>query len=103
MAHTGGLCGALSGAIMGISLAVGRSSPDESVGVTYELTRQLLRRFEEQFGSISCPDLTGCDLSTEEGRRVFQENEVVRRCQEYVQAAAGIAGKLVEAQLRSRE
>ena len=103
VSNTGTLCGALSGAIMGIGLVTGRVSPDESVDATYELTRRLLRSFREQFGSTDCRDLTGCDLSTEEGQQAFRENEVHQRCQNYVEAAAGVAKQLIEEHLSSSE
>ena len=88
---------------MAIGLVAGRTSPDDSVDATYELTRRLLRSFDEQFGSTNCRTLTGCDLSTEEGERAFQANEVIQRCQNYVQAAAGVAKQLIEEHQRSRE
>jgi C_GCAxxG_C_C family probable redox protein len=39
MSRTCGLCGAVSGAIMGINLFAGRSSPDRSVDQNYALVR----------------------------------------------------------------
>jgi putative redox-active protein with C_GCAxxG_C_C motif len=88
---------------MGIGLAVGRDSPEESVDPAYDLTTRLLCVFEERFGSTNCRDLTGCDLSTEEGQRSFQDNQVFERCRDYVQAAADIARQLVEDCARSSE
>ncbi len=95
VADTGGMCGALSGAIMGIGLAVGRSTPDESTDSAYRLTRQLLAEFEKEFGSINCRQLTGCDLGTRAGQRAFLEGRVYERCQRYVERAADIAMRLV--------
>src|SRR5512136_2225690 len=42
IARTGGMCGAVSGAIMGINLAAGRSSPSESIEPSYALTQKLI-------------------------------------------------------------
>src|SRR5512137_1149466 len=53
ISRTGGMCGAVSGAIMGINLAAGRNSPGESIETSYALTRELVRRFEKQFGSVN--------------------------------------------------
>jgi C_GCAxxG_C_C family probable redox protein len=64
MSRTCGLCGAVSGAIMGINLLHGRSAPDRSVDENYALVRKLIRMFEDTFGSSNCMQLTGCDLST---------------------------------------
>jgi C_GCAxxG_C_C family probable redox protein len=52
ISRTGGMCGAVSGAIMGINLVAGRNSPAESLEVSYALAQQLIGRFERQYGSI---------------------------------------------------
>jgi C_GCAxxG_C_C family probable redox protein len=96
VARTGGMCGAVSGAIMAINLLVGRSSPAESVERSYSLTQQLISRFEEQHGSINCPQLIGCDLGTEAGQRTFQEKHLIESCKQYVGDAAGIVISLVD-------
>ena len=88
---------------MAIGLAVGRRSLEESVDPAYDLTLRLLHSFEERFGSTNCRDLTGCDLSTEEGQRSFQDNQVFERCEDYVQAAADIARQLIEEHRRRSE
>jgi C_GCAxxG_C_C family probable redox protein len=92
---TGGMCGAISGAIMGISLVTGRSSPAGSIESSYALTRQLIDRFEKQHGSINCRQLTGCDLATEAGQRAFEENHLMDQCQQYVGDAASIMMSLI--------
>ncbi len=95
VADTGGMCGALAGAIMGIGLVAGRTSPDEPIDAAYRLSREVLSAFEKEFGSINCRELTGCDLTTEAGRRAFEEGGVFARCQRYVESAAGIAMQLL--------
>jgi C_GCAxxG_C_C family probable redox protein len=64
ISRTGGMCGAVSGGIMGIGLVVGRDSPAESLEPAYALTQKLISRFEGQYGSVNCRQLIGCDLST---------------------------------------
>jgi len=96
VARTRGTCGAVNGAIMGISLVTGRSSADEKVDETYVLVRKLLEEFEKRFGSTNCRDLTGCDLGTPEGQKFFKENDVIKRCAQYVQEATGIVYALIE-------
>ena len=91
ISHTSGMCGAVSGAIMGIGLISGRSSAAESVERNYALVRQFIERFEKQHGSTNCGQLTGCDLATEEGQRAFEEKRVIERCQHYVEDAAILA------------
>ncbi len=90
VARTGGMCGAVSGAIMGISLVVGRDSPEESVQPSYDLVQQLISRFTSQHGSTQCPQLIECDLGSEEGQRAFIENNWIVRCQHCVEDATSI-------------
>jgi C_GCAxxG_C_C family probable redox protein len=96
MARTCGVCGAVSGAILGISMVTGRDAPDSSVEETYALVRELIESFEHQFESTNCQELTGCDLGTEEGQTAFTENNLIERCRQYVEAAAEIASSLIE-------
>jgi C_GCAxxG_C_C family probable redox protein len=95
MARTCGMCGALSGAIMGIGLLTGRKSERESVEANYQLVRELLAAFSREFGSTNCRELAGCDLGTDEGQQFFKENKVRERCARYVEEAARIAAGML--------
>jgi C_GCAxxG_C_C family probable redox protein len=77
---TGGICGAISGAIMGINLAAVRNTPAESLEVGYALAQKLISRFEKQYGSVNCRQLIGCDLGTEAGQRYFMEKHLMESC-----------------------
>lgn len=96
MARTGGHCGAVSGAIMAISLFTGRRFPTESVDGNYVLVRELINRFEEQFGATNCRMLLGCDLDTAEGQQTFRDNLLIERCYDYAEGATRIAVSLLE-------
>jgi C_GCAxxG_C_C family probable redox protein len=98
VARTSGQCGAISGAIMGLGLVTGRDSPDESIEETYVLVRDLIEKFEDEFGSRNCQQLTGCDLSTSEGQERFREDNVIDRCYQYAEEATRIALQLLEHQ-----
>jgi hypothetical protein len=39
--------------------------------------------------------LTGCDLGTDEGQRLYMENNRIERCQHYVEDATSIAISLL--------
>jgi C_GCAxxG_C_C family probable redox protein len=95
MSRMCGPCGALTGAVMGVSLALGRTSADESVKAAYMATQQLVGEFEEKFGARNCDDLLGCDLSTPEGQATFRENRLHERCKAYTGTAAEIAARLI--------
>jgi C_GCAxxG_C_C family probable redox protein len=95
ISRTGGICGAVSGAIMGINLLAGRNSPAESLEVSYDLTNQLINCFERQYGSVNCRQLIGCDLATETGQRYFMENHLMESCLQYAQGATSMAISLI--------
>ncbi len=69
VARTGGLCGAVSGALMalGFRYATAETSGDIKAAL-YERGRAFMEAFERENGSTVCRDLIGCDLSTAEGR-----------------------------------
>lgn len=95
MARTCGICGALTGAVMGVSLALGRSKAGESVQPAYEATQRLVHQFEKEFGTRSCNDLLGCDLGTPEGQRKFREEKLHEHCARYTSKAAEIAARII--------
>jgi len=95
ISRTGGMCGAVSGAIMGINLVAGRSSPSESIELCYTLTQKLISRFERQYGYVNCRQLIGCDLATEAGQRYFLENNLMERCLQYAEDATRMAISLI--------
>jgi C_GCAxxG_C_C family probable redox protein len=96
ISRTGGMCGAVSGAIMGINLVTGRNSPTESLEVNYALIQKLIIRFESQYGSINCLQLLGCDLATEAGQRYFMENHLMGSCLKYAEGATSMALSLID-------
>lgn len=95
MARTCGTCGALTGAIMGISLALGRSKSGEPVQTSYTATQRLIGEFEQEFGARDCHVLLGCDLGTPEGQATFRENQLGKRCANYTGKAAEIAARIL--------
>jgi C_GCAxxG_C_C family probable redox protein len=97
MARTGGPCGALTGALIGMGLALGRSQADQPVQGCYAATQQLMREFERTFGARNCSDLLGCDLGTPEGQATFRDQQLKQRCLEFTGTAAAIAVRLIEA------
>ena len=95
MSRTCGTCGALTGAMMGISLALGRSKADESVAPSYAATQKLIREFEQEFGARECHVLLGCDLGTPEGQEMFREEGLSAQCTKFTGKAAEIAARII--------
>jgi C_GCAxxG_C_C family probable redox protein len=96
LARTGGLCGALSGAIIGLNLLTGRSEPNMPVDENYALVGELLDQYEEKFGSINCRELTGVDLGTGEGQAQFRENNQKGNCLNYAEEVTRMVLSLAE-------
>lgn len=101
VSRTGGMCGAVSGAITGINLVTGRNAPTDSLEECYAIVQGLIEQFENRFGAINCPQLLGCDVSTEEGRRFYMENHLTERCRTFVEEATTIAMSLLEGESSS--
>ncbi|MCL4369108.1 MAG: C-GCAxxG-C-C family protein [Actinobacteria bacterium] len=102
MARTRGTCGALTGAIMGVSLALGRSKASEPVYPSYMATQRLVREFEQEFGARDCNVLLGCDLNTPEGQATFRESRFDDRCAKYTGKAAEIAARILSSKPMAR-
>jgi C_GCAxxG_C_C family probable redox protein len=75
MGRSGHICGAISGGLVAIGLAVGRTEPKDEDGKqeAYEATRQLLQSFRKRWGALTCRELTECDLATPEGYEKYRE------------------------------
>jgi C_GCAxxG_C_C family probable redox protein len=72
------VCGAVSGGIMVISVKYGRGENDErkATEITYIKIRELMDQFSKRHGTYICRELlNGCELTTEEGQKIFKEND----------------------------
>jgi C_GCAxxG_C_C family probable redox protein len=95
MSLTGGPCGALTGAIIGLGLTLGRRDVRQPVIPIYAATQELVRTFEKEFGGRHCEQLLGCDIATPEGREQFNRQELYKRCERYTIGAAETAATLL--------
>jgi C_GCAxxG_C_C family probable redox protein len=96
VARTGGLCGAVSGGIMAIGLALGRDAPTDSVDPCYLAVRTFLDRFSDQFQAITCLELTGVHLGTPEGQAGFREKGQIKNCVNYTEEATRLVVEIIE-------
>jgi len=97
----GSICGALTGAIMAIGLAHGRSKPTQDREKAYGLALKTFNRFVSRFGSPYCIKLTGCDMTTARGRNKFTARGVrTEKCNKYVSACAGMVADAVSARVK---
>ena len=77
---------------MAIGLKRGRADSEEKALREARLVQEFRRRFEAEMGTISCRELTGADLTTEEGIQKFMNSDVP---QNVCFPAVGIAYRLV--------
>jgi C_GCAxxG_C_C family probable redox protein len=96
IARTGGICGAVSGGVLAISMVTGRRSPEESREENQRLVRLFLSECEAKFGSTNCEKLIGCRLDTPEGQRFFKEHNLREKCAGFTQEAARLASQVIE-------
>ncbi|MCX5683363.1 MAG: C-GCAxxG-C-C family protein [Planctomycetota bacterium] len=97
--HTGHICGAATGGVMAIGLAVDKvvsSEPAEKRQAAYRAAGRLVREFAAVFGSADCRDILGFDLS-EPGalERARLENIKPCKCTPCVRWAAEEADRLI--------
>jgi len=97
IARTGGLCGAVSGAVLAINVICGRNDTSRTVEDTYEVVRDFMKRFEAQFGSSNCYELVGCRLDTPDGRAFFKGNNLWGKCLEFTREAGRLAISSIQA------
>jgi len=95
IARTRGMCGAVTGGVMALGILYGRDNTEQSYETVYEKVQQFLRAFEEEYRSINCFDLTGCDLSKEEGRQAFVEKGMMEKCRQFTGRAASMVAELI--------
>jgi C_GCAxxG_C_C family probable redox protein len=94
-AHT---CGAVTGALMAISLKYGRidSEDKDAWAKTRELAQFFLKEFESNNGTVLCKELLGYDLSTEEGLKALNEKGLFKsRCPEFISNSVKILEEML--------
>jgi len=77
--NTGAVCGAVVGAVMAIGLKQGRADTMEEMLGNLAVAREFRRRFEAEMGDIRCRELTGLDLSTEEGLKQLMSSDMPQK------------------------
>ena len=92
------VCGAVTGAFMLIGCKHSMVEPTDSATKeeAYALERQFAQCFRGLNGSILCKDLLHCDLTTQEGKKFFTENNLATTvCKRCVRDAATLAEEML--------
>jgi C_GCAxxG_C_C family probable redox protein len=95
---SGGICGALTGAIIALGLHCGSAdSADKTTKIeVYRKVRQLAEEYKLRAGSTICRDLMGFDMSTPEGQRLSKAPGAFDRCDDFVRIAAEILEEMIQ-------
>jgi C_GCAxxG_C_C family probable redox protein len=100
ISHMAETCGAVTGAIMAISLKKGLSIPDspfKSNQAVYAEIAPFLQEFIKRHKSVKCRDLLGCDLSDHETLLKAREAGLFQTlCPKYVGDAVEIAESIIK-------
>jgi len=95
----GSVCGALTGGILALGLAMGRMDPKDAQARdrVYAIAREIYEKFEKEFGTVLCFSLTQCDLATPEGQKKFKELGLHKNlCSKFVQGMVKWVGEAIE-------
>ncbi len=78
MGRQGETCGAATGAVMAIGLMFGRDTCADAAARldAYAKTGTFIEQFRQRNGRVTCRDLTGVDMGTEEGRADYAARHV---------------------------
>ncbi len=97
IARTSNICGAVSGAILGLGLWYGRNEPVEGERKVYWYSRKFIDEWEKTHTSTSCGELLGVDLDTSEGDRQFYAEDMwENKCKRYISEAVALAFDILE-------
>ncbi|MFX1245799.1 MAG: C-GCAxxG-C-C family protein [Promethearchaeota archaeon] len=89
MAHTGNICGAVTGAFMVIGLKFSDLDVKHQEAM-HDRAKEFIRKFKEKYHSIICRELINYDLTTIKNRKHATERKIFKNCPKYVRDAAEI-------------
>ena len=96
MAHTDGMCGAISGGILAINMMHGRGNPSHPREESEKKVQKLISTFNDRFKSTHCYELTGCDLGTAKGELDYKSKDKKKLCNGLVSEATKLTLELID-------
>jgi C_GCAxxG_C_C family probable redox protein len=100
IARLGETCGAVSGALMVLGLRYGAATTIDPAAKAemYKRAQDFIERFRARNRSVTCRDLLGLDLGTEEGWQEAQQRKThVIVCPKFIRDAAEILDEMQSA------
>jgi len=97
MGRMAGTCGAVSAAVLILGLAKDNGDEAQARTDSFFCVQEFFKNFRAVHGTTDCRDLLGADMSTEEGKkRIQQENLIRTLCPSFVKSAAEILDGLLK-------
>jgi len=96
LSRTDGPCGAWTGGVMALGLALGRENGSDDLDDTYAPVQEFREFFLARFGDLSCTRICGCHLGTDEGRKNFGLSGAKGHCLDVVEQAAAQAIRILQ-------
>jgi len=88
----GSTCGAVIGAVAALSWATGRTEPDQSRTKSAAVVREFLKRFEAEFGVLSCRELQATYVK----EHALKSDGMYRKCTVFVEKAVDIVKEILK-------
>ncbi len=98
LGHTGGVCGAVTGALLVIGLKYGpENSENGDLKIrNYTIAQNFISEFQKRNGSVNCTELISYDLSDESQLdRARQSGVFKTKCPKYVSDAVEILEQMI--------
>ena len=93
VARTGQICGAFSGAVMGLGIKYGRDEPiTPPKGRVYWFSRDLAEDFLKNYGSLTCEGVLGLNIDEPADYEEYRSRNMWgTRCRGLISGATGLA------------
>lgn len=76
--NTGAVCGAVVGGVMALSLKMELGGMEQYMNLA-AVIQEFRKRFEAEMGTINCRELTGLDLTTDEGLKGSMSSDTAQK------------------------
>ncbi len=99
MGRSGEVCGAVSGAILGLGLRYGRNTLEGPPPGTrpHWYATELAREMKERHGSVTCAGILGLDLQDpEDMKRYYERDHWNTTCRELIKETTALAWDLLQ-------
>ena len=99
LGRSGETCGAVTGAVMGLSIRYGRDKVETIKDRhPYWYSTELLKRFRTENGDLRCPALLGLDIAKPADLEEYSKRNLwLHICTKFILSATGIAFDIIEA------